>query len=151
MGSEALPPLGLAEVVTRWQFAPEVTGFVAVAAALYLWAVLRVRRRHPARPWPWRRTALFLGGLAVIVIATQCGIGAYDDVLFSVHMVQHLLLIMVAPPLLVLGQAAILLLHAGRGPLHTWTIKVLRSRVRVALAWPPVGVALYPGSSSVPT
>ncbi len=145
MGSEALPPLGLAEVVTRWQFAPVVTGFVAVAAALYLWGVLRVRRRHPARPWPLHRTALFLGGLAVVVIATQSGIGSYDDVLFWDHMVQHLLLLMVAPPLLVVGQPATLLLHASRNPLHTWTKKVLRSRVMAALTWPPFGVALYVG------
>ena len=103
MESEALPPLSVAELVTRWQFAPVVTGFVVAVAGLYLWGVLRVRRRHPARPWPLPRTALFLGGLAVVVIATESGIGSYDDVLFWDHMVQHLLLLMVAPPLLVLG------------------------------------------------
>jgi cytochrome c oxidase assembly factor CtaG len=145
MGSEVLPPFGLAEVVTRWQFAPVVTAFAVVAAGLYLWGVLRVRRRHPARPWPLYRTALFLSGLAVVVIATQSGIGSYDDVLFWDHMVQHLLLLMVAPPLLVVGQPATLLLHASRNPLHTWTKKVLRSRVLAAITWPPFGVALYVG------
>jgi putative copper resistance protein D len=138
-----LPPFSLAEVVSRWQFAPVVTGFVVVAAGLYLWGVLRVRRRHPARPWPLYRTALFLGGLAVVVIATQSGIGTYDDVLFYDHMVQHLLLLMVAPPLLVVGQPATLLLHASRNPLHTWTKKVLRSGVVTAITWPPFGVSLY--------
>src|SRR6202020_3102642 len=123
-----LPPFTLLEVLSRWQFAPVVTAFVVVAAGLYLWGVLRVRRRHPARPWPLYRTALFLGGLAVVVIATQSGIGSYDDVLFWDHMVQHLLLLMVAPPLLVLGQPATLLLHASRNPVHTWTKKLLRSR-----------------------
>jgi cytochrome c oxidase assembly factor CtaG len=143
MGDEALPPFSLADVLTRWQFAPVVTAFVMVAAGLYLWGVLRVRRRHPARPWPLYRTALFLAGLAVVVIATQSGIGSYDDVLFWDHMVQHLLLLMVAPPLLVVGQPATLLLHASRNPLHTWTKKVLRSRVMAAITWPPFGVALY--------
>ena len=145
MGSQALPPFGPVEVVSRWQFAPVVSGFVVVAAALYLWGALRVRRRHPARPWPLHRTALFLGGLAVVVIATESGIGRYDDVLFWDHMVQHLLLLMVAPPLLVVGQPATLLLHASRNPLHTWTKKVLRSRVLAAITWPPVGVTLYVG------
>ena len=140
-----LPPFGLLEVVSRWQFAPVVTGFVVVAAALYLWGVRRVRRRHPARPWPLSRTALFLGGLAVVVIATESGIGRYDDVLFWDHMVQHLLLLMVAPPLLVVGQPATLLLHASRNPLHTWAKKALRSRVMAAITWPPFGVALYVG------
>ncbi len=143
MGDQALPPFGLLQIVSRWQFAPVVTGFVVVAAGLYLWGVLRVRRRHPARPWPLPRTALFLGGLAVVVIATQSGIGSYDDVLFWDHMVQHLLLLMVAPPLLVLGQPATLLLHASRNPLHTWTKKTLRSRVVAAITWPAFGVALY--------
>jgi cytochrome c oxidase assembly factor CtaG len=140
-----LPAFGLPEVVTRWQFAPVVTGFVVVAAGLYLWGVLRVRRRHPARPWPKRRTALFLGGLAVVVIATQSGIGSYDDVLFWDHMIQHLLLLMVAPPLLVVGQPATLLLHASRNPLHTWAKKALRSRVLAAITWPVFGVVLYLG------
>ncbi len=140
-----LPPFGFLEVVSRWQFAPVVTGFVVVAAGLYLWGVLRVRRRHPARPWPLWRTALFLGGLAVIVIATQSGVGSYDDVLFWDHMIQHLLLLMVAPPLLVLGQPATLLLHASRNPLHTWTKKFLRSHVVTWITWPPFGFALYAG------
>ena len=143
MGSEAVPPFTVLEAVSRWQFAPVVTAFAAVAAGLYLWGVLRVRRRHPARPWPLHRTGLFLGGLAVVVIATQSGIGSYDDVLFWDHMVQHLLLLMVAPPLLVLGQPATLFLHASRNPLHTWAKKALRSRVLAAITWPPFGVALY--------
>src|SRR6516165_10082132 len=143
MGDEALPPFSLPEVVTRWQFAPVATAFVVLAAGLYLWGVLRVRRRHPARPWPLHRTVLFLGGLAVIVIATESGVGRYDDVLFWDHMVQHLLLLMVAPPMLVLGQPATLLLHASRNPLHTWTKKFLRSRVVSWLTWPPFTVSLY--------
>ena len=60
-------------------------------------------------------------------------------------MVQHLLLLMVAPPLLVVGQPATLLLHASRNPVHTWTKKLLRSRVVTWITWPPFGVALYVG------
>jgi cytochrome c oxidase assembly factor CtaG len=146
MGDEALPPFGWLEVVSRWQFAPVVTGFVVVAAGLYAWGVLRVRRRHPARPWPRWRTALFLGGLAVVVIATQSGVGSYDDVLFWDHMIQHLLLLMVAPPMLVVGQPATLLLHASRNPLHTWAKKFLRSHVITWITWPPLGMALYAGT-----
>jgi cytochrome c oxidase assembly factor CtaG len=145
MGSEALPPVSALELVGRWQFAPLVTAFVVLAAGLYLWGVLRVRRRHPARPWPLARTAAFLGGLAVVVIATQSGVGSYDDVLFWDHMVQHLLLLMVAPPLLVVGQPATLLLHASRNPVHTWTKKLLRSHVVTWITWPVFGVALYVG------
>ncbi len=146
MGDEALPPFGWLQVAGRWQFAPVVTGFVVVAAGLYVWGVLRVRRRHPARPWPLWRTLLFLGGLGAIVIATQSGIGRYGDVLFWDHMIQHLLLLMVAPPMLVVGQPATLLLHASRNPLHTWTKKFLRSHAVTWITWPPLGIALYAGT-----
>jgi cytochrome c oxidase assembly factor CtaG len=138
-----MPPFGWSAVVTVWQFAPVVTGLTAAAAAAYLWGVVRVARRHPARPWPLWRTGMFLGGLAVVVLATQSGIGAYDDVLFWDHMVQHLLLIMVAPPLLIFGQPVTLLLHASRNPLHTWTKRLLRSRVVSFLTWPVFGLVAY--------
>ena len=145
MGTQALPPVSVLELAGLWQFAPVVTAFVVLAAGLYLWGVQRVRRRHPARPWPWYRSALFLAGLAVIVIATESGVGSYDDVLFWDHMIQHLLLLMVAPPLLVVGQPATLLLHASRNPVHTWTKKLLRSHVVTWITWPPFSVALYIG------
>jgi len=138
-----LPPYGLSALATQWQFAPAVTGVVAVLAGLYGWGVIRVGRRHPARPWPRWRTALFGAGLLVIVIATESGIGVYDDLLFYDHMIQHLLLLMVAPPLLIVGQPLTLLLHASKNPLHTWAKGVLRSRVARFLTWPVFGTVLY--------
>jgi cytochrome c oxidase assembly factor CtaG len=146
MASQALPPISVGALFTNWQFAPVVTAFAVVAAGLYLWGVYRVWRRHPARPWPWWRTAVFIGGIVVVVFATEGGVGAYDDVLFWDHMVQHLLLLMVAPPMLVVGQPGTLLLHASRNPLHTWTKKTLRSRAVTALTFPPFGVVLYAGT-----
>ena len=138
-----LPRFGWQAVLTQWEFAPIVTALTAIAALLYVWGVWRVHRRHPARPWPLWRTAFFLGGLVVVVLATQSGIGAYDDVLFWDHMVQHLMLIMIAPPMLVVGQPVTLLLHASRNPLHTWTKRVIRSRVVTFLTWPPFGLVAY--------
>jgi cytochrome c oxidase assembly factor CtaG len=143
MGSSALPPFGFTEAATNWQFAPIVTGFTALLAALYLWGVFRVRQRHPRRPWPLGSTILFFLGLLVINLATQSGVGTYDDTLFWDHMIQHLMLIMIAPPLLVLGQPVTLLLHASRNPLHTWVKKIIRSRVVTAITWPGFGVAAY--------
>src|SRR5580692_5586416 len=138
-----LPPFGWQAVLERWEFAPVVTAIVVVFAALYLWGAWRVARRHPARPWPWWRTAVFLGGLAVVVLATESGIGVYDDVLAWDHMVQHLLLLMVAPPLLVVGRPVTLLLHASRNPLHTWAKRAVRSRAAAFLTWPPFTIAAY--------
>lgn len=138
-----LPPFGWSAVLTQWQFAPVVTVLVAVFAGLYCWGVVRVARRHPARPWAAWRTGMFLGGLAVIVLATESGIGTYDDLLFWDHMVQHLLLIMVAPPLLIFGQPMTLLMHASRNPLHTWVKRAFRSKVASFLTWPVLGAAAY--------
>ena len=135
-----LPPFSWGEAATNWQFAPVVTAFTALVAAAYLWGALRVRRSHPRRPWPLWRTIPFLLGLLVINLATQSGIGTYDDTLFWDHMIQHLMLIMIAPPLLVLGQPATLLLHASRNPLHTRVKKLLRSRPVQWLTWPVFGV-----------
>jgi len=120
-----------------------VTVLTVALAVLYLEGARRVRRQHPARPWPWWRTGMFLGGLAVVVLATESGIGVYDDVLIWDHMIQHLMLIMVAPAMLVTGQPVTLLLHASRNPLHTWTKRAVRSRVVTWLTWPPVGVIAY--------
>lgn len=138
-----LPPFGLPAVLTQWQFAPVVTWAVAVSGVLYGWGVVRVARRHPARPWPLWRAALFGAGLLVIVVATQSGIGAYDELLFYDHMIQHIMLLMVAPPLLIGGQPLTLLLHASRNPLHTWAKRVIRSRVASFLTWPVFGSVAY--------
>jgi cytochrome c oxidase assembly factor CtaG len=138
-----LPAFGGSAALTQWQFAPVVTASVVLTAGLYSWGVVRVARRHPARPWPAWRTAMFGAGLAILVIATQSGIGVYDDLLFWDHMVQHLLLIMVVPPLLIAGQPITLLLHASRNPLHTWTKRALRSPVASFLTWPVFGAAAY--------
>jgi cytochrome c oxidase assembly factor CtaG len=141
-----LRPFGWQAVISVWQFAPVVTGFVAASAGLYLWGLRRVARRHRSRPWPTWRAGMFLGGLAVVVLATESGIGAYDDVLFWDHMVQHLMLIMVAPALLIAGQPVTLLLHASRNPLHTWVKRALRSPVASFLTWPVFGFAAYAGA-----
>jgi len=136
-------PLSTHTAVTEWEFAPVVTAIVAALALAYLVGMWRVRRAHPARPWPLLRALSFFAGLGVIVVATQSSVGAYDDVLFSIHMVQHLLLIMVAPPLLVLGRPVMLALHATHNPAHRWILRVVRSRVVTVLTCPPVAAAVY--------
>ncbi len=141
--ADPLPPLTAATALRVWQFAPLATATLLVLAAAYLTGVRRVAAHNPQRPWPAGRTLAFLAGLGVIAVATQSSLGGYDDVLFSVHMVQHLLLIMVAPPLLVLGRPVTLLLHAAGNPVHTWVKRAVRSPVVTVLTWPPVAIALY--------
>ncbi len=72
-----------------------------LCAALLFWRGGRGRRRRRGEGW---RTAAFVAGLAAIVIAIGSPIDKLADELFWVHMVQHILLIAVAPPLLALAR-----------------------------------------------
>jgi len=94
-------------VVSHWRLEPGLTAALALYGALYLWAAHRTGSR-----WPIRRTLAFMAGLLSIVIALESGIDSYDDRLLSVHMVQHMILLMLAPLLLLAGQPALLALKA---------------------------------------
>jgi putative copper resistance protein D len=92
-----LPPLAFGQLVGQAHARPGVLVAVGLVAVAYLIAA----RRVPG--WKVGRTVAFLGGLAVVVVATCSGIEPYGHVLEWVHMIEHLLLIMVAPPLLAIG------------------------------------------------
>jgi putative copper resistance protein D len=85
------------------------------------------------------RAACFLGGLAALWLALQSPIDSYADVRLSVHMVQHLLLTMVAAPLLVLGAPVTLLLRAATPAFRRrWVLPLLHSRPVRMLSAPVV-------------
>lgn len=90
-------------LATAWHLDPTVALPLVATALAWLWVVDRIDRRHPLNPVPVPRTIAFLLGLFVIAVALQSGVERYDTTLFSIHMVQHLLLMLVAPPLLLLG------------------------------------------------
>ena len=75
--------------------------YVAIAAMLY-WVGGRGYSR--ARNQSWWRTTSFIAGLLTIVVALESPIDTYADQLFWVHMLQHVLLLTVAPPLILLGR-----------------------------------------------
>ncbi len=139
--------------LTTWQFAPFAAVPAIVLAVCYLAAAQRCNslhsvrsrpgRRHPVRAWPGWRTLAFFAGLSAVTAATQGWPGVHDDTSLAAHMVQHLLLIMVAPPLLIIGRPVTLLLHTVRNPWHTRVKRLVRSRPLTALTWPPACVALY--------
>ncbi len=74
-----------------------------LSAALLYWFGGRGRRRTRRAGGAWR-TAAFIGGLAAIMLAVDSPIDELADQLFWVHMIQHILLIGVAPPLLALAR-----------------------------------------------
>lgn len=93
-------------------FHPDSFGLLTatVGTVLYLGAARRLRRRGDA--WPVWRAAVFLGGIGALLIVTCTGAGRYALVLFSMHMVQHMTLNMVAPLLMLLGAPMTLALRA---------------------------------------
>ncbi len=116
------------------------------AAATYLYGVGRLRRRG-AR-WPALRTVSFLaGGLGAVAVATLSGLAAYDHTLFSAHMVQHMILIMVAPIFLALGAPVTLALRTLSPRPRRVLLAMLHSRVAAVLTFPLVGFALFTLSS----
>jgi putative membrane protein len=94
-----------AQVPLRWPFEPSVLLGVTLVTAAYLLAVTRWRDRFPgSAPVPAGRIAAFLLAMATILLALTTPIADLsDNYLFSMHMVEHLLLTMVMPPLLLLG------------------------------------------------
>jgi cytochrome c oxidase assembly factor CtaG len=138
-GPTPIDPPTLQSLALDWQLEPAVIVGLLVAAIGWLLLVRRIGRLHPEHPVPPGRTAAWFAGLGAIAIALLSGIGRYDTTLFSVHMVQHLLLMLVAAPLLAFAAPVTQLLRASTpGVRHGWLIPVLHSRVVEALAHPVV-------------
>jgi putative membrane protein len=95
-----------------WPIEPWLLLGLELAAVLYLWGgTRRVRASDPPLGWgtvQWR-TAAFFGGLAVLFLALDTPIETLAQELFYAHMIQHLLLITVAAPLLVTGAPGLLI------------------------------------------
>jgi len=101
--------------------------------------VRRVDAAHPANPVPRRRSVAFALGIAAIAIALLSGIDRYDTTLFWVHMVQHVLLMLVAAPLIALAAPITLMLRVATPETRRrWILPVLHSRVVRFLAFPVV-------------
>ncbi|MEZ4869287.1 MAG: cytochrome c oxidase assembly protein [Caldilineaceae bacterium] len=102
-----------------WSWEPLVLFTLLVTALVYLWGVRTLWRRaganHGVRYW---QTACFLGGILTIFIALLSPLDLLSEALFSAHMVQHLLLLLVAPSLFVLSRPLAALLWALPWPLR---------------------------------
>jgi putative copper resistance protein D len=142
LADAALPPLRGSQLLsTQFDFVP-VTMMVA-ALALYLWGVQRNNRLHPRHPWSVGKTAAFVGGVLSTAIGVCSFIGVYDSELFWDHMVQHLILIMVAAPLFALASPIDLAWRATTGTAHEVVTEALRSAPAKALGHPGVAFVLY--------
>ena len=139
-------PPDVASLILGWSGDPLV--WLPAIAALVLWwvGVRRVNAAHPANPVPRSRTVFWTLGVIAILFALDSGIERYDTTLFWVHMIQHMLLTLVAPPLLVHAGPITLLLRASSAETRRrWIFPFLHSRVIRAISFPVVAWILFAG------
>ena len=150
-GPESLRRRGLAPVRWRtlllgWQGDDLALLAVAVTVALaacYLFGGRRLAAR--GRRWSGWRTAAFLGGAALVVVAIDSGLASYDDSVFELHALQHELLMNLAPILFALSAPATLALQALRRDHQRLLLRALHSRAFAAISFPPLAAALSYG------
>lgn len=97
-------------------FYPDGIGIavVGLGVGLYVTGLLALRRRGD--DWPIGRTFSWFAGMTIVAWATFGGLGVYSSVMFSLHMISHMMLSMVAPIFLVLGAPMTLALRTLPGP-----------------------------------
>jgi cytochrome c oxidase assembly factor CtaG len=122
----------------------EILPLVAVilGAGVYLFGVWRLRKRGDS--WPIGRTISWVfGGMGSIFLATQGPLAALDTVLLWTHMVQHMILTMIAPVFLALGAPMTLALRTfPKGP-RTLLLRFLHSGYAKLVTFPAFAGLLY--------
>ncbi|MER5962217.1 cytochrome c oxidase assembly protein [Streptomyces sp. NPDC002057] len=141
-----LPPFTLGRGL---EFSPDLFFLIGclTALGLYGWGVARLRRRGDA--WPVSRTVFFTVGVLTIALVMCTKLNDYGMVMFSVHMVQHMVISMLSPILLLLGAPITLALRAlpvaGRGSTgpRELLLKLLHSRYMKVITHPGFTIPMF--------
>jgi putative membrane protein len=136
-----------ADFTIGWNLDWRVIALLALVATVYVRGWMRIRKRIRF-PHDGQRLSAFLGGLALLYLAGESPLDTFDGVYLSAHMTQHLLLMMLAPGLILLGHPLVPLLKGVPklavkgllGPLLTWP--ALR-RFCETLSSPPFALTIY--------
>jgi putative membrane protein len=128
------------QVLGTWEPAAAIGPLLG--AGVYL-ACARGRR------WPAQRTAFWLAGMAALFVAAGSGLDAYDDRLLSIHMLQHLVLTLVAAPLIAAGAPVRLALRVLAPPGRRALGRLLHHPLVQAIGAPPVAFAIFAGVTVV--
>lgn len=147
------PPSGefsLLSLVTVWQMDWMFTGVAALFAVLYLLGLARLRARGDH--WPHSRTIFWLAGCLALFWVMSGGAAAFGRVRFDAHMTQHMALMVIVPPLLVLGAPVTMLSRAatprsdGSRGMREWILAILHTRYATVVSSPPIAGFLFAGS-----
>jgi cytochrome c oxidase assembly factor CtaG len=104
------PPPTYSNVIFGWNPEWLILTLSLVAAALYAIGVWRVK--HNEIRWSTLRTISFMVGIGLVIWTTSSGISMYSKVSFQYHMIQHMVLSMIAPIFIVLSNPITLALRA---------------------------------------
>lgn len=138
-------------LLTAWR--PDLLlGVVAIAAALlYLRSVRILGRRGIS--WSSKRTTAWLTGCGLVLLATSSGLDRYAQTQFSLHMIVHMMIGMLAPIMLVMGGPITLMMRAlrpaprgGAPGLREAILTITHSRMLRVLSHPSVALPLFVGS-----
>lgn len=152
-GYELPPEPTLARWFTEWRWDVLMATVVAAGLFVYLRWVIRLHRRGDG--WPVLRTISWILGMITLLWVTCSGPATYGMVLFSAHMLQHMILAMVIPIFIVLSAPMTLALRAlpsrndgSRGP-REWLLSIIHSRWGMFFANPIVAAVNFAGSMVV--
>ena len=130
--------------LTSWALEPGPCLLLGCAAAVYIRGWLRIRTLYRSEH-DFPRLFAYLAGLGAVFIATQSPLDSFDYLYLSAHMTQHLLLMMSAPPLILLGRPTIPLLRGlpkkfvkeGLAPFLHWELlkRACEFLTTPAMAW----------------
>ncbi|MFE2587117.1 cytochrome c oxidase assembly protein [Streptomyces sp. NPDC059378] len=141
-----LPPFTLGRGL-QWSADPFFLVACLLALALYGWGVVRLRRRGDA--WPVGRTVSYTVGVLTVMAVMCTGLNDYGMVMFSVHMVQHMVISMLSPILILLGAPATLALRAlpvagrGRKGPRELLLALLHSRYMRVITHPAFTIPMF--------
>ncbi|CAM3363772.1 cytochrome c oxidase assembly protein [Kibdelosporangium persicum] len=144
LGYELLTPPTFSGLLLGWRL-DLVFGLGAVLLAVaYLLGVRRLRGRGDR--WPVGRTVAWLAGCVVVLVVTSSGIGRYAPGTFSMHMVAHMSLNMLAPVLLVLGGPITLAVRTLPPGPRGWVVALVHSRAARLVAHPAIAAVVFVAS-----
>ena len=126
LGNVISPGISLHTLLTAWQtdnLSLAALGIQVTLAVAYLVGVRRLAAR--GRSWSRLRTTSFLAATMTVVIAVQSGLASYDNENFSIHVIQHLLLMNMAPILYALSAPMTLALQASNRRTQQRLLKIL--------------------------
>lgn len=140
------PAVNLHNALTQWSTGPFAWVVLVVLVMAGLWYLRGVGRlRAKGRRWSPGRTAAFIGGLVSVELALGSSVAVFTMSDFSAHVVQHMLLMILAPPLLAMGAPSTLILQTSTPRVKTALLRALRSPGFTVLSHPITVWFLYYG------